>query len=75
MDVDLLQHIFSIAIISHDAARDKVEPAVLPLDYQLGRPVVILARAFNKLALVWLGLRKSIWGISDLPLRFSSTGI
>ena len=55
-DVGLLKRVFSLAIISHDAACDTVEPSVLLLDNQPDRRVVILARAFNKLGLVWHGL-------------------
>ena len=47
---------------------DTVEPAVLLLDNQPDRRAVILARAFNELGLVWLGLWKSTFGHLDAQL-------
>ena len=55
-----------VKFISHDAACDTVEPAVLLLDNQPDRRAVILARAFNELGLVWLGLWKRILGHLDV---------
>jgi hypothetical protein len=51
-NVGLLQHVFSLAIISHDAACDTVEPAVLLLDNLPDRRSVLPARAFDELSLV-----------------------
>jgi hypothetical protein len=65
-DIGLLQHIFSVAIISHDAACDAVEPPVLLLDNQPDRRAVVLAGAFNELALIWRGFWMSMFNHLDI---------
>jgi hypothetical protein len=65
-EVGLLQRVFSLAIVPHDAACDTLEPAVLLLDDQPDRRAVVLTRAFNELGLVWLRLWKSILGHLDI---------
>ena len=65
-DIGLLQRVFSLAIVSHDAACDTVEPAVLLLDDQPDRRAVVQARSFNELGLIWLRLWKSTLGHLDI---------
>jgi hypothetical protein len=64
-DIGLLKHVLSLAIISHDAACDPVEPAVVLLDNQTDGRTVLQARAFDELGFVLRDLSKSMFGHGD----------
>jgi hypothetical protein len=68
-NIGLLQHVFCVAVIPNDAARDTVEPAILLPDNQPDGGGVPLTRALDELELVDCRLLKSMFDHGDHELR------
>ncbi len=64
-NVGLLQNVFSLAIISHDATCDAIEPAVLLLDNHPDGRAVLTARALDDLGFIRSDWLKGMFGHGD----------